>query len=890
MYISTLRSWQGRPGPLFFLFALLCAGCHGSTHTSQSPPGLGLYAGAVVRELDIPVGVPQSGYGARYRKIPLLSLLLGGGGIRLPDERVSPYADGFFPTIGMYTRPNAKCVSLELRGQHSAERLVICRVELAFVTDLLRRRVLEIVRENTGADLAAELLLAATHTHGAGGRFWRLPYFSDLASDTFHPEIFERLAWSIARAVIASLEAEEPARIGIGILTPFDPRDELFRDRRILNNLSDLVDNRTPWKVDASGHLLPDGLPDGPLKDDQLTIIRVDHRDGSPYALLFHFPVHGTTFGPENLYMSSDISGAIEHQIEISFDSPVVAMHIQGAAGDIEPSKVHGQPSLLLEEQGRLAAARIVELSSKITTIDNPRGFASYSKDVRQDYDLLGYREAPRPYSDFDAVWGAAQCGVVFPTEPFYCLSRPKVHLPPYRWASFVGEVISAFLCHEMGICSGDWAEEVIVPMNPNGPPYEQPPEAFHTQVAAALLRGLPRVLYGASERPMKSDTVDLVLLGFPGEATTPLSWQSKGALLEDLRNAGLATGPEEILVCSYLQDYFGYLLTPEDWLTGGYEISINLWGPLWGDFIATRTLELARTLASGDVPVDETEPQYAPVALHVRVPEACVAPPSSVGEPGTIRRFETATFSWRGGVPAVDRPRVFLQEEISDGVFETVRLPNGLPYDDSGPEIVILYNDDHMWTAYWEAPWDFPEGTYRFLVEGDCYAGGPVRPEPPFFATLPYTLASRTFRVSAPLPLPVSDIEWTAGSLSGRLEYPRAEYDNDPNTLDGLRWRPPCPDHVSGTLTFTPRPPLGGEPLVITAVIGLNGECRFQIGVDASMYPGQYVLDFSLDDPYANSFRARVGEVSARTRSKKDKDGDDGLGQGGSRSDLYSP
>jgi hypothetical protein len=869
MYLSALGSLRGHAGPLLFLSAIVCAGCNGSTGTSQLPPGQGLYAGAAERELDIPVGVPQSGYGARYRKIPLLSLLLGGGSIRLPDERASPYADGFFPTIGMYTRPNAKCVSLEIRGRRSAERLVICRVELAFVTDVLRRRVLEIVKEKTGADLATELLLAATHTHAAGGRFWRLPYFSDLASDTFHPEIFERLAWSIAQAIIASLEAEEPARIGIGILKPFDPRDALFRDRRILNNLSDLVDNTTPWKVDANGHLLPDGLPDGPLKDDQLTILRVDRRDGSPYALLFHFPVHGTTFGPENLYMSSDISGAIEHQVELSFESPLLAMHIQGAAGDIEPSSVKGQPSLLLEAQGRLAAARIVELSSKIPTIDDPQGFSSFSKDTRQDYDLLGYRDAPQPYSTFDAVWGAAQCGVVFPTEPFYCLSRPKAHLPPYRWASLVGEVVSAFLCHEMGICSGDWAQEVIAPMNPNGPPYEQPPEVFHTQVAAALLRGLPRVLYGAPDRPGRTDTVDLVLLGFPGEPTTPLSWQAKGALLGDLRNAGLATGPEEILVCGYLQDYFGYLLTPEDWLTGGYEISINLWGPLWGDFIANRTVGLAHSLASGILPVDETQPRYAPVTMEVIVPEACQAPPSSLKEPEAIRRFETATFSWRGGDPGVDRPRVFLQEEISDGVFRTVRLPNGLPYDDSGPEIVILYNDNHIWTAYWEAPWDFPRGTYRFLVEGDCYAGGPARTEPPFFATLPYSLASQPFSVSEPPPLPISDIEWSAGSLSGRLEYPRAEYDNDPNTPDGSRWRPPCPDHVSGTLTFTQRPPFDGEPLVITTTLGLDGECRFQIDLDASISPDHYVLDLSLEDPHANSYRARVGKAPLRKTLK---------------------
>ena len=66
------------------------SGCNNESSTTETEPLQGFFAGVAVEELDIPVGVPQGGYGARYAKIPLLSLILGGGGIRLPDDRESP--------------------------------------------------------------------------------------------------------------------------------------------------------------------------------------------------------------------------------------------------------------------------------------------------------------------------------------------------------------------------------------------------------------------------------------------------------------------------------------------------------------------------------------------------------------------------------------------------------------------------------------------------------------------------------------------------------------------------------------------------------------------------------------------------------------------------------
>jgi len=841
-------------------FLTLLGGCSGQ-EASPPDPGQGLYAGVAVGDLDLPVGVPQSGYAARYAEIPLLSLVLGGGGIQLPDDRVSPYAEGFFPSIGMLTRPNAKCLALELRRGATRDRILFCRVELAFVTDILRRRVLEILGELTGRDLGDSLLLSATHTHSVGARYWRLPYFSDLGSDTFHPEIFERLAWSIARTVNAALGSLEPARMGAGIWNGFDPRDELFRDRRFENHDLDLLDNRHPWQVDAEGILLPDGQADGKVKDDQLSVIRVDRLQGDPMALLFHFPVHCTTFPQSNLFMSSDTSGAIEHQVELSFSFPVVAMHIQGTAGDMEPGLVAGHPPLLLERQGRMGAERILELYREISTQGTPAGFLCSTRDVEQGYERLGYPDAEPPYSDFDAPFGAAQCGVVFPDNPYYCLSRPNMHLPPGDLSPLLGEVVSYFLCEWFEACTEDWAEQVIIGLNPDGPPYEQPPELFHTTVAAAVLRGIPRVRYTHEEGILEQGPADLLLVGLPGEPTTPLGFQTKGVLARDLQQAGYRTGPEEVLIWGFTQDYFGYLLTPEDWLAGGYEISINLWGPFWGNHVASAAQDLARGLVSGVRPAPTPGPQHAPVEVEPVTPQTS-SPPEITAEPSDTPIFGMAVCDWRGGDPAVDSPTVLLERENRDGVFEPVLLENGLPYDDAGPEIALLYRDDNLWSAYWEVPWNFPAGTCRLVVRGAMYSGAGKNgtTAPPFFRSSPYRLVTRPFRVESAGPFPFQNVRWTPGCLSARVSYPPATHDADPNTLDGLRWRPECPEEITGTVRITPAsspdgPPVHEEERIVKPGTG----CRIQETIDPSFTPQDHRMELSFQDHRGNRFQGEL-------------------------------
>ena len=269
-----------------------------------------------------------------------------------------------------------------------------------------------------------------------------------------------------------------------------------------------------------------------------------------------------------------------------------------------------------------------------------------------------------------------------------------------------------------------------------------------------------------------------------------------------------------------------------------------------------TRHAELALELALGVQPTESGTPLYEPIVLETIFPQAS-PPPQIVREPQDTQRFSIVEMRWKGGDPGVDRPRVLLQKRNTAGEFETVRKANGLPLDDAGPEIALLYQDAHEWSAYWDVPREVPTGTYRFLVEGGIYTGGGPDPHPPYYPSSPYGLASRPFTVAAAGPFPVGSAVWTPGRFAARLAYPPVDHDLDPNTPDGLRWRPSCPVRVDGTLSFYDSAAPEGDPVhKEDHTFLLEANCRLQAVIDATFTPENHILEVSLQDPFGNPFQ----------------------------------
>jgi neutral ceramidase len=240
--------------------------------------------------------------------------------------------------------------------------------------------------------------------------------------------------------------------------------------------------------------------------------------------------------------------------------------------------------------------------------------------------------------------------------------------------------------------------------------------------------------------------------------------------MLKDLVRARSPVAPERTIVVGYAQGHVGYILTPEDWLTGGYEPEITFWGPLEGEYLAERLEELlpmamAATRPDGaaggadrfspprpvdDLPIDDPAPMAGtvPAALPEEV-WVRSGQPADAQPPATVPRVSgIATFVWIGDDPMAHTPVVTLERETEpgSGQYEPVRRRSGRLVQEG--ELLLMYTplpvrremgepQTHYWAAEWQAvPWvgaqegdddldgldargAAPLGLYRFHVAG---------------------------------------------------------------------------------------------------------------------------------------------------------------------------
>jgi hypothetical protein len=215
--------------------------------------------------------------------------------------------------------------------------------------------------------------------------------------------------------------------------------------------------------------------------------------------------------------------------------------------------------------------------------------------------------------------------------------------------------------------------------------------------------------------------------------------------------------------------------------------VQINLWGPLQGEYLLERLLDVSALLgmpASLDPdpgpldPAPDTWP-HAPVA-----PKATPAAGTPLAQPAAeVERLHTASFEWIGGDPAVDQPRVVLQRHWKRS-YRDVELPSGRALDDRSHRIVLRYRPEplaaapaaierHRYRAWFQVVEDVPdltraagfrEESYRFRVEGHAFDGA---------SAVPYQVFSTPFRVVPTDDLALADVAREGDVVRGRVVLP---------------------------------------------------------------------------------------------------------------------
>lgn len=203
--------------------------------------------------------------------------------------------------------------------------------------------------------------------------------------------------------------------------------------------------NRRARDVDGKISL---GLnPDGPV-DRQIGLIRLDHPDGRPMALVANYAMHGTVMGGQFMEVSGDGPGTVAAYVEEKLGVPM--LYVNGAAGNIAPiySVTPGTKAAhltkfsvllgdrILEANRTLAApAGTVELQSAEAFVETPRKeglgwpvgldrYATKDQQIRIPIRYLRLNDT--------VIWGA-------PVEMFCELAFAVRNASPFRHTFFFG-------------------------------------------------------------------------------------------------------------------------------------------------------------------------------------------------------------------------------------------------------------------------------------------------------------------------------------------------------------------------------------------------------------------------------------------------------------------
>jgi phosphopantothenoylcysteine decarboxylase/phosphopantothenate--cysteine ligase len=829
------------PALLLTVALLFSMGCGGDDDDDGIPdwPVLAdgvLWAGAAGGTLDLPVGVPLGGYTDRDRAL---------GNEPGPDARGSDYRTDFVPSAGWQTRIPADVLWLE----NGVETAVLMRFGLIYSFDGLTEAVGAKLSERIGRDLGDSVFTMASHSHSSYGPFTKA-FILFFGGDFFNEEIFDRLVNQLADLAYEAWESRQEAAIGLGIDPQFDPIgvDRVFHDRRGEND-------------DLSG---PDGLPTGPgYKDEQASMLRVDGVDGSPIAALYSFGIHGTILGGSNALISAEAPDHISILLNERIGGPRW-MFAQGAGGDVAPSgDFNGFARLesVAENavQGLVALYESIEVQAGALAMEPVHRYVEQGRDIRVtrngsvDFHYLPWDPswAEDPYQPDMRVWDDSG-GVLSPLDEFWSqhgallcgepdidisLFGLDVDLPMYKSCLDVEKSYSLFRIAFRSFIED--RDDYPLPL----------PESRTSLLGALGLRSIPVTVTGQG-----TELEDVVLAFAPGEVTT--LWA------QGLRHrAATEKGVPRTVVLGYAMDHEGYLLTVEDWLHAGYEPAITWWGPLQGEHLLERHLDVVQ-LAHTELDEDPSWPDFPTSTWYPEWQRAPVVPDATPGAGVSLdtlpeylftrdgvlaeqvqpvaqveRVSGIARFTFEGGDPAMGLVSVTIEHEQADGSWQTLQTPAGHPISDALPDLVVTYTPDplsgtdvepdpirrHYYHVEWQAlrTWEglsevaaLPLGQYRFSIRG--LSRDPQDSTYPYEGQ-PFEQYSEPFEV-VPAALQVG------GSIEGDVVSLQAAY---PPALRGYRLV-----HLSsGPNTSTPLVPAGAG-LTVMAQPEDNSVAPVSVGI----------------------------------------------------------
>ncbi|MBW1810714.1 MAG: hypothetical protein JRJ87_21155 [Deltaproteobacteria bacterium] len=716
----------------------------------------------------------------------------------------TPYRDTLGGSNSMFDRPRAKVFAFD----NGLKRIILIKAPMGCTTDFMATLVAWRVYQATGENYLNRMVFSGPHSHSHPGRFWNIfpegVSLGVLGTGDFSYEMFYHHSTVLTEAVLAALADLKPARFGYAIMDPMDTEGLVHHYRR-------------------------SEYPDVEM-DDTLVVMRIDDDQGNPRAVLVNMALHGTHFGGTTV--SQDAPGGVElhtqQNLQAQTGLPVKAAFFSRCSGDVSPA---GDGSGLddwrkIQEVGVQAWPKIKQLfeqlegnTSDAIDLDMASIRAPINREVLgygpdEFYDIVG--DTPCD-DDKDCQVGyqcvKGMCGTLYYFGGFQCVLASDEDPATKAEDGHLGCIFSA---------------ETLAKGRPM-------PQMTKVRMSALYLGGLS-------------------IVTVPGE---PLSQYGRD-LTNELKTAGFT----DATVFGYSQDHHLYIMHEDNWMQGGYEPSMGIWGWREGDYFYEKTAAMIEQFGSSGGFVDNADlkptffdftcqsnsdcgldPQDQPMICGPD--DFCIVAPTATADPGTlisdvlpsIERFEAVQLVWSGGHPGVDLPHMTLERDDAGSWVKATNIAGEIVSDDGFSTLTLYHGDyesDHTWEITWEEAVAFPAGRYRIHIDGHYFDGS---------GTQSYQVNSQAIDFGPSTRLIVYGISLTNDKISGTVHYPAGPTNDDGESAfaslkatgyllhSGLvppemPW--PLPTDGSATVDIVIQPPTGDPVNLNDVAIDQSGQIDY--------------------------------------------------------------
>lgn len=218
------------------------------------------------------------------------------------------------------------------------KKVVFCSVDhLGFTSEMVQEIAKRVHAESVLSEW--EIYIGSSHTHSGGGAYLNIPFVGASLAGAFDSKITD---FYIQRTVEAILEASKntiQGQIGIGY-----------------GHIEGLNSYRGTWPKDV-------------IPESDVTVIKVTRMDGSPFAILFNYPIHPTVLKSQNRLFSSDFVGYARDHIQSLLGHDVQPIYFNGAQGDIIPNPSNANDGFnSCESLGKSLAEQVQKIWNKTET------------------------------------------------------------------------------------------------------------------------------------------------------------------------------------------------------------------------------------------------------------------------------------------------------------------------------------------------------------------------------------------------------------------------------------------------------------------------------------------------------------------------------------------